>query len=125
VRANSRELGLTPEEIQLLLHGLGEWGGPAFATQELAVAMGFNDLEDMEHHGRRLQAAISNRESLSAEDWTRALAATEIAFVSEVWGSGWDWSITQGYGDEQTITRLRGLQYKLRTAGAITKPGHR
>ncbi len=114
---------LTPKEVALLSHGLMEWGGPAFATSELAVAMGFLALQDMEGECKRLAEAIRAKQPLFPEDWTRALAATEIAFASEVWGSGWDWAITQGFGDEETIKTLRGVQYKLRVARAIKKPG--
>ncbi len=39
---------LSGEESDLLIHGLDECGGPAFATEELAIAMGFDGLMDFE-----------------------------------------------------------------------------
>ena len=99
---------LSPREIDLLSHGLMEWGGPAFATSELAVAMGFHGLQDMEGECKRLAEAIRAKQPLSPEDWTRALAATEVAFASEVWGSGWDWAITQIMLEQRRRQALEG-----------------
>jgi hypothetical protein len=98
---------LTADEVRLLTAGLVEWGGPAHATDPLAVAMGFADVGDLFLQSRWLTAALRNAEPLSQRDWTRVLLATEIVFVSDVVGSGWDWQSTVGWSDEETIRVLR------------------
>ena len=107
---------LSEDEIDLLRSGLGEWGGPAHATDELAVAMGFKGVDDLHVQARRLRAALAGSIPLTVVDWTRALAATEVAFASEVLGSGLDWTSTVGLSDEATIQLLRQLQRKLGSA---------
>jgi hypothetical protein len=107
---------LDQQEIELLRSGLAEWGGPANATPELAVAMGFAGVEDLEVQARRLREALKDSIPLVAADWTRVLAATEVAFASNVLGSGLDWSSTVGLSDEATIRLLRKLQLKLGSA---------
>jgi hypothetical protein len=107
------EDSLSDEERRLLRCGLSEWGGPANPTDDLARAFGFRDVADFDQARKRLRLALHERESLSAEDWRRVLVATEVVFVSDVFGSGQDWSITTGLSDGETIALLRGLQRKL------------
>ncbi|GAA2398808.1 hypothetical protein Cme02nite_07620 [Catellatospora methionotrophica] len=104
---------LTDAERDLLVRGLGEWGGPAHATGALAVAIGFRGVEDMHEQVRRIGASLHAGQPLSRWDWRRALIATEIVFVSDIFGSGFEWSTTTGLSDEETVRTLRGLQYKL------------
>ena len=95
----------------LLVRGLTEWGGPAQASPQLAVAMGFTGVEDLVHgDGVRIQEALRHHRPLSRTDWNRALLATEIAFASDVMGSGSDWETTSGWSDEETIWLLREVQ---------------
>jgi hypothetical protein len=61
----------------------------------------------------RLRPLIRTGQPLNRRDWRRALIATEIVFASDVFGSGWDWSITTGISDEDTIRILRSLQRKI------------
>ncbi len=56
-------------------------------------------------------------EPLSRTDWTRTLLATEIVFIDNVVGAGWDWSPVTGFSDTETLQVLRRLQRKLVTAG--------
>ena len=56
------------------------------------------------------------------EDWTRALATTEIVFVSEIWGLQVGLATTEGFGDAETIKLLRALQCKLRVAHVLAQP---
>ncbi|MGW7538310.1 hypothetical protein [Amycolatopsis sp. NPDC054798] len=107
---------LADDERKTLCQGLAEWGGPASCTEALAVAMGFRSVADLLEDGRRLRSALVAGEPLSPEDWRRVVAATEIVFVSDVFGSGCDWSITTGLSDEQTIKTLRRVQ---RTLGYV------
>ena len=73
---------LDKNEIDLLRSGLAEWGGPAHATDDLAVAMGFEDAADLYTQVHRLEEVLSDSKALTAVDWKRALVATEVAFVS-------------------------------------------
>jgi hypothetical protein len=105
---------LTVAERELLAQGLLEWGGPAHCTEALAAAMGFASVEDLlRGSGPRIARAIRARAALSRADWRRALLATEIVFVSDVVGSGIDWSTTTGLEDSATIQLLRQVQRKL------------
>ncbi|WP_433114705.1 hypothetical protein [Micromonospora sp. CA-246542] len=108
---------LTADERFLLSRGLGEWGGPANPTDDLARAMGFVSKEDLwRGEGRRLREALDHGEPLTRSQWRRAVLATEIVFASDVVGSGWDWSITTGLSDEETIKLLRVVQRKVARA---------
>jgi hypothetical protein len=73
---------LTADERYVLRRGLGEWGGPAHATEEMARAMGFLGVRDLlSGDGRMLRDAVDRNAPLSRTDWRRALLATEIAFA--------------------------------------------
>ncbi|WP_230687074.1 hypothetical protein [Catellatospora vulcania] len=106
-------IDLTDAERHLLVRGFHEWGGPAHATDALAVAMGFEDVEDMYQQVRRLRTSIQAGQPLSRRDWRRSLIATEIVFASDIFGSGYEWSTTTGLTDEETMKTLRDLQHKL------------
>src|SRR3954454_385973 len=107
---------LSPAEVTTLAQGLDQWGGPGRPTRELAVALGWSDLAAMDEGCARLARAIERGEALSALDWTRALVSTEIAFVSDVFGAGYEWSTCTGLDDATTLATLRGLQFKLVSA---------
>ncbi|WP_080635214.1 hypothetical protein [Salinispora pacifica] len=104
---------LNDDERDLLRRGLLEWAGPARCTEELAVAMGFTGIADMLTQSKRIRAALAADERIEAIDWARALMATEIAFASDVIGSGVEWATTTGLSDESTIKTLRLVQRKL------------
>ncbi|MFZ2503887.1 MAG: hypothetical protein WAW88_14585 [Nocardioides sp.] len=110
---------LDDDERRVLRAGLIEWGGPATCTTELAVAMGYQSLADLFEEGGRIGDAIAEGRPLSRTDWTRALLATEIAFASNVMGSGLEWPITTGFEDEATLKILRSLQRKIVTGGVV------
>ncbi|GAA1845700.1 hypothetical protein GCM10009750_34990 [Agromyces salentinus] len=110
---------LSDQERQLLQFGLTEWSGPAKCTHEFAVAMGFRDVEDLFIQGNRIGEAIVAGEPLSRTDWTKALLSTEVVFMSNVIGSGWDWETTTGLSDESTLQMIRALQRKIVTGGVI------
>jgi hypothetical protein len=66
---------LTDQERELLARGVIEWGGPARCTEELALAMGFASVADIEapcncaciiHRWCWLQAGGSPHPTLSA-----------------------------------------------------------
>ena len=103
-------LSLSDEEREVLARGLSEWGGPARCTHELAIAMGFGSVEDLLAESERMCGHLEQGEPLTRSDWWRALLATEIAFVSDVVGSGVEWPTTTGLDDDQTIRILRAVQ---------------
>jgi hypothetical protein len=112
-------IDLTDEERYVLFRGLAEWGGPAHCTDALAAAIDFANATDMLNDARRLRTSIEAGQPLNRRDWRRILAATEIAFASDIFGSGIDWSITSGLSDENTIKILRSLQRKIARSAKI------
>ncbi|MGW0252613.1 hypothetical protein ACWDYH_38920 [Nocardia goodfellowii] len=110
------EIELSTDEHRLLGWGLGGWSGPANCSEALAIAMDFESVADLLEQERRLRSALEARKVLSARDWRRALLATEFVFASDVFGSGVEWSITTGLGDEETVRTLRRLQRKFARA---------
>jgi hypothetical protein len=104
---------LSSDERFLLRCRLVEWAGPARCTDPMAAAMGFGSVRELFRESDRLIDAIEQGRPLSRWDWSRCLIATEIVFVSNVMGSGHDWSITTGLDDATTLVRLRELQLKL------------
>jgi hypothetical protein len=106
-------VALSPDERDLLAHGLDHWGGPAHPTDALARVMGFENREILYREGDRIAEQLRSGASLSAADLARALIATEFVFASDYYGAGWDWESVTGFSDEDTIKRLRGVQRKL------------
>ncbi|MFK0113870.1 hypothetical protein [Streptomyces sp. NPDC091217] len=104
---------LTEHEVKLLTRALLEWGGPAHCSDQLAVGMGFADVQDLFDQCQRLRNALGEDAPLGAADWARTLLATEIVFVSDLAGSGVEWSTTTGHDDAATIRMLRVIQRKL------------
>src|SRR5690349_6060085 len=78
-------------------------GGPAHATDELAVALGFRDVDDLDAEAERLAAVLKSGGQLSPLDATRALAAAEVVFVSDVFGAGVDWETVTSGSDVDTL----------------------
>ncbi|MGA5132259.1 hypothetical protein ACPCTO_20885 [Streptomyces olivoreticuli] len=110
---SAEQLLLTDEEVQLLRKGLMEWSGPARCTEEFALAMGFVSALDLPERCSDIRSALTAGDSIDPMDWARILLATEIAFASDVVGSGYEWSTTTGWSDEVTIKTLRAIQRKL------------
>ena len=107
------EIELTEEERFLLRQGMNEWGGPTNPTDALAAAMGFENGAGLDRRRSDLRDRVLRGEPLTRDDWLRVLTATEIAFVSDSYGSGQDWSITTGLSDSETIAILRSVQRKI------------
>lgn len=104
---------LTVDEVAWLRRALLEWGGPARCGDELAIGMGFEGVQDMLNQCGRLRAALGNGIPIAPVDWARVLLAAEIVFVSDLAGSGYEWSTTTGFSDESSIRILRAIQLKL------------
>jgi hypothetical protein len=85
----------------------------------MAVAMGFQSVQDLFDSKDRLVYSIESGTALTAADWLRVLLATEIVFASNTVGSGLDWSITSGFSDEESLILLRSVQRKLGGVGNL------
>lgn len=108
------DVALDDRERSFLRSALNEWRGPARCTEELAVAMGFRDLDDFDDRIEdELLPALRRHDALTRLDWLRVLLASEIAFGSVVLGVALDWPATVGLSDEESLRILRGLQRKI------------
>jgi hypothetical protein len=105
-------LPLDDEERNLLSRGIAEWGGSARCTDEFAQGLGFGGVADLDAERPRLLDAIRENRPLSRQDWRRVLLLTEVAFASDVVGSGVEWETTTGVTDETTVRVLRRVQRK-------------
>jgi hypothetical protein len=117
------EIDLTDIERRVLSCGLAEWGGPAHCTDAMAPAMGFSNVPGLLAEGRQIITDLDSGRSLTCQDWTRALLATEIVFISDMLGSGAEWPTTTGLDDASTLKALRSIQRKL--AAVIVRSGTR
>jgi hypothetical protein len=106
------EEGLTPEERDVLIAGLVQWGGPARMTDEVATVVGFESASAFYSDIQRIRRQIEGGQLLPT-DARRALVATEIVFVSDVIGAGVEWETVTGMSDVETLRLLRRLQRKL------------
>ncbi len=102
---------LTAEEREVILDALVQWGGPA--RTELVIAMGFVDLEDFRTHCQRLMLLVRDGRPVRPWDWKRVLVSTEICFVSDYFGAGWDWETVTGLDDQSTLLATREIQDKV------------
>jgi hypothetical protein len=87
--------------------------GWSCSMHQLAIGMGFEGRDHLHEDVARLREALEVGEPLLHEDWRCVLLATEVVFVSDVVGSGLDWSITSGFSDSYSISLLRGIQRKM------------
>ena len=108
------DIELGEDERKFLRRALNEWRGPARCTEELAVAMGFEDVRDFQESLElRLLPALRANAPMTRLDWLRVLIAGEIAFGSVVVGAVSDWSVTVALSDEDSTLLLRRIQRKL------------
>lgn len=107
------DVPLDDDEREVLRSGLLEWGGPARCTHAMALAMGFAGVDDLFSESDRLRALLRGRSPMTQRDWVRVLLATEIVFISDVLGSGHDWSHTTRFQDDDTLRLLRSVQRKV------------
>jgi hypothetical protein len=104
---------LSDDERAFLRAALLDWGGPAKPTDEMAVALGSRDAASLSADTWGLWKRFEAEGALPPSVWRQVLLAVEVVFVSDVVGSGLDWSITSGISDADSIRILRGLQRKL------------
>jgi hypothetical protein len=117
--SNLVKYALSPDEQQVLIRGVLEWGGSAQPTEEIALAMGFSGIVDLYDRRAYFLDALYESRALSRVDWVRVLLMTEVSFSSNVLGSGRDWTIVTGISDARTIELLRQIQSKISFAGII------
>lgn len=97
----------------MLVYGILDWGAPAYGSDELAVAMGFESMADLRSSREPLIEAIEAGQPLSIFDWTRTLLAAEIVFASRVFGTASEWTSIHAGTDEHWFAVLRRLQVKI------------
>ena len=107
------QLDLRPDERSMLVVALVDWGGPAYGSEPLARAMGFESLERLYEESQELADAISRNQPLSRRDWTRAIVATEIGFVSALGTGCGTWESVHGGRAERWFGVLLRLQSRV------------
>ena len=112
---------LTDFERRVLQQGLFQWGGPAALKDLMAMAMGFASKDDFFAVARGLATRLEQKAPLRRIDWERVLLATEIVFVSDVVGAGYEWETVTGLDDDETLRTLRSLQVRLINAYAVPR----
>jgi hypothetical protein len=112
---------LTDYERRVLQQGLFQWGGPARLKDPLAIAMGFANKADFFAVAKELQTRLEQEAPLRRSDWKRVLLATEIVFMSDVVGAGYEWETVTGLDDDETLRTLRSLQVRLIEAYAVRR----
>jgi hypothetical protein len=104
---------LTEREVTVLSYGLLEWGGSAQPTDAFAIAMGFESRLDLLETGHRMLDDIRAGKPMTHLDWTRALLATELVFISNMLGAALDWTALTHLSGEVTLETIRLLQSHL------------
>ena len=104
-----KSFDLDEDERALLASGLTDWFGPLEVSESLAVAFGFQSVEDMWVEAERIARAIGTGKPLTARDWSRAVAAAGFAFVAEED----EWTSIRGGTDAHWIGVLRRVQRKV------------
>lgn len=107
------DLGLTNDELELIVAGIGQWGGPASPRPESARLVGFATAEQMTAEFARRKPALRDRQAITRREWRRILVATELIFASDVYGAGVEWETVTGRDEAADLRLLRGVQRKL------------
>ena len=63
--ADGVSVELSEEERYMLVYGLRDWGGPAYCSESLAVAMGFSGIDDLLDESERIITSIQAHEPLT------------------------------------------------------------
>lgn len=107
---------LTDDERTFMVRGLNEYLGLAQAGRPLLVPlMGLSTLAQFDNLVRRLMKAVEAKEPLTDLDWARALLLTEIAWASDLVGSGIEFA--RHFSDNQAIEMLRSIQNEISSYG--------
>jgi len=112
------EIELSEEERRFLQQGVNQCLGPSSPTEELAIALRFEGLEDLCSHCVTFRQALELQEPMEALDWARTMAVTEFVFASDTFGAGLDWPCVTPFTDEESVRILRTLQKRFLKKGA-------
>ncbi|WP_409436332.1 hypothetical protein [Mycobacterium sp. SMC-14] len=105
-------IDLTDDELVLMVQSLNEYFGSAKrADSVLAPIIGLPRTEDFDSFVERIIEALESKEPLIDLDWARALFLTEIAWASDLIGSGLDFATN--IRDEKALPLLRSVQRKI------------
>lgn len=118
------DVALTDSERSMILQALAQWAGPTMMSHDLAVTIGFADLDDFDDQLDRLTDAVRDRQALIPLDWKRLLLTTEICFASDYFGAGAEWETLTGLDDHTSLHTLRSIQHKLIQTARAVPPAH-
>ena len=76
------------------------------------MAMGFSSADRMSAEAWQLWKRIEVGEALPAGDWRQVLLVAEIVLVSDLVGSGLDWSITSEISPTRILLRVHPSEQK-------------
>ena len=107
------EVRLAPAELSLVEAALHELGGTASGTTMRSILTGAPDGRDSYRRRDQLLSLIRAGAPMTRMEWTRVLLFTELAFASDMIGSGVEWPIVTGLDDLESIVALRLLQRQL------------
>jgi len=110
------EIDLTTDERVFIENALSVWGGPANHGGLPFDALGFpGGWPEFDVEVMRLGTAVLDCQSLRDERaWARVLFFAELAFGSEIFGAGTEYSLTRQLPDQTGILALLSIQRKLR-----------
>jgi hypothetical protein len=109
-------IDLDDDERELMVQGLNEYFRSAKSGIPFIVLLfRLSGVEEFQALVWRLLEAVDNKEPLSAFDWSRALLLTEIAWASDLVGSGIEFAKIRS--DEEVMPLLRSIQYHLAFRG--------
>ena len=114
-------IDLDDDERELMVQAMNEYfksakGGIPF----LALLFRVSGVEEFHALVWRLLESVDNKEPLSPFDWTRALLLTEIAWASDLVGSGIEFAKVRS--DAEVMPLLRLIQYQVSFRGGRTRP---
>jgi len=105
-------IDLDDDERELMVQGLSEYFKSAKSGIPLLVLLfRVSGAEEFQALVWRLLEAVDNKEPLSPFDWSRALLLTEIAWASDLVGSGIEFAKIRS--DEEVMPLLRSIQYQV------------
>jgi len=108
---------LTSEEVEFIMRGFRQWGGPARPSAAFAQSFGFESVEDLRTAAEQLRRTFQSRDELTKEEWALILRLTQAIVTDDANGAGWEWPTVAGYTESETSTLLASVR---ETLGAIS-----
>ncbi|MFE3543419.1 hypothetical protein ACFXK0_10625 [Nocardia sp. NPDC059177] len=109
---------LTAREREFVDASLASWVGISTSAPVPVRALGYRSRVVFNEDMARLRRAVAGARSLSEVDTARVLFLSELAFGSDLFGAGTEFSMVSTFTDAEGIVVLRSLQCKL-----FTRPG--